>query len=291
MADYQCMRGERACKSRCRTVAINSVTPFRVANIRGRLASLVVMSGLIDLHCHILPGIDDGPATMDDTLEMARAAVADGCRVVVATPHVSGTFPGNSATVIAALVDEVRRTVADAGIELDVRMGAEIEVTRAVSLDDADLRRLRLGGGPWLLVECPIEAYSGRVLAKALRAVAARGHRLVLAHPERSRGFQRDPETLADLVAEGMVTCITAGALSGRFGTTARVFAEALLRDGLAHVVASDAHDAVRRPPHLRSELESVGYGRESPLLARTAPAAILAGSVLPLIGDGRGER
>jgi protein-tyrosine phosphatase len=237
---------------------------------------------MIDLHCHLLPGIDDGPATMEQTVAMAHAAVADGSRVVVATPHVSWTFPRTTAGAIAAKVAEVRAALADADVELDVRAGAEVEVTRAVALDDADLRALRLGDGPWLLVECPIEAYSGSALADGLRALAVRGHRLVLAHPERSRGFHRDPQALNGLVADGMVTCITAGALRGRFGRTARTFAEALLRDGLVHVVASDAHDAERRPPRIRSELEALGFGEEAGVLAGATPAAILAGTELP---------
>jgi protein-tyrosine phosphatase len=239
---------------------------------------------MIDLHCHLLPGIDDGPATMDGTLAMARAAVADGSGVVVATPHVSWTFPHNTAAVIAAKLREVRAALADAKIELDVRAGAEVEVTRAVQLADADLRALRLGGGPWLLVECPVEAYSSSAVAAGMRSLTARGHRVVLAHPERCRAFQGDPDALKALVADGMVTCITAAVLSGRFGTAARGFATALLHTGLVHVVASDAHDAGRRSPRLRSELEAAGLGAHAATLACAAPAAILAGTNVPAL-------
>lgn len=236
----------------------------------------------IDLHCHLLPGIDDGPATMDETLAMAREAAADGSCVVVATPHVSWTYPRNTAAVISAKVDEVRAALAEARVDLDVRMGAEVEVTRAVALDDTDLHALRLGDGPWLLVECPLEAYSSSALAAALRSLTARGHRLVLAHPERSRALQQDPDMLKGLIADGMVTCITAAALSGRFGRRPRAVAEGLVRNGLAHVVASDAHDHARRPPRLRSELEAVGLGARVRVLAGTTPAAILAGTTVP---------
>jgi protein-tyrosine phosphatase len=245
------------------------------------------MGSMIDLHCHLLPGIDDGPATMDETIAMARAAAADGSQVVVATPHVSWTFPRNTAAVISAKVDEVRAALSDAKIGLDIRMGAEVEVTRAVQLDDADLRSLRLGDGAWLLVECPLEAYSSSALAAAMRSLASRGHHLVLAHPERSRAFQRDPDALKGLVADGMVTCITAAALSGRFGRTSRGFATALVRDGLAHVVASDAHDSARRSPRLRSELEAAGLGLQAAVLAGATPAAILEETRLPVaVGD-----
>jgi protein-tyrosine phosphatase len=237
---------------------------------------------VIDLHCHLLPGIDDGPATMDGTLAMARAAAADGTRVIVATPHVSWTFPHNTATVIATAVDRVRAALAEAAIELDVRMGAELEVTRATELDDAELRALRLGGGPWLLVECPFAAHSSSAVAAAMRSLTARGHRVVLAHPERSRAFQTDPDALERLVADGMITCITAAALSGRFGRTSRRFATELLHAGLAHVVASDAHDARRRSPRLLSELQAAGLETHAATLAGAAPAAVLAGTNLP---------
>ena len=238
---------------------------------------------MIDLHCHLLPGIDDGPATMEESLAMARAASADGSRVIVATPHVSWTYPRNTAALISAKVDEVRAALSRAEIDLDVRKGAEVDVTRAAQLDDSDLRALGLGGGPWLLVECPLQAYSSSVLAAALRSLAARGHHLVLAHPERCRAFQRDPDALTALVADGMVTCITAAALNGRFGRSSRALARALVRDGDAHVVASDAHDSARRSPQLRSELEAAGLAWQAPVLADATPAAILDGTRLPL--------
>jgi protein-tyrosine phosphatase len=111
----------------------------------------------------------------------------------------------------------------------------------------------------------------------------SRGHRIVLAHPERCPGFHADPEALRRLVSAGALTSITAGSLVGRFGGTVQRFAIGLVREGLAHNVASDAHDTHRRPPGLLAELSRAGLGELSDWFARQVPAAILSGAEIPV--------
>jgi protein-tyrosine phosphatase len=224
-------------------------------------------TGMIDLHCHILPGIDDGAATLDDTLGMARAAVASGTKTMVATPHVSWEWPDNDSGLIAAKVAEVNAALQAEGLDLEVRPGAEIAMSRASELDEDELRALRLGGGPWLLIECPLVSNAAG-FDLALAELQTRGHQIVLAHPERCRAFQRDPEQLRVFLSQGMLSSITAGSLVGRFGRTVKTFSETLMRTGLVDNVASDAHDA--------------GLGAQADWLSRGVPLAVLSGSRLP---------
>jgi len=235
---------------------------------------------VIDLHCHILPGVDDGPPTLDETLALARAQVAAGVTRVLATPHVTWDIPTTSGQV-ADGVAQVNAALAEAGLPLEVLPGGEIAVTRVADLDDDELRALSLGGGPWLLVESPLTP-SAAGFDNVLHHLQARGHRVVLAHPERCPAFIREPERLAALVHAGMLTSITAGALVGRFGGTVERYAHELVRDGLVHNVASDAHDTRRRPPGLREVLDEAGYGEHVDWWCDEVPAAILSGERIP---------
>lgn len=239
----------------------------------------------VDLHAHVLPGVDDGPATLEDTLALAEAAVASGTGRIVATPHVNeDRYIAPEA--IGPAVEEVNRHLEEASIALRVEAGAEIALTRLPTLTDAELASLRLGDGPYLLLECPFAVGAGE-FEPLIHAVQAHGHGVLLAHPERCPAFQRAPDRLARLVDRGALVQLTAGVLRGAFGSRTREFAHHLLREDLVHVLASDAHDAVRRPPGLGDALWHAG--REVPgILAReewlteAVPAAILAGDPIP---------
>jgi protein-tyrosine phosphatase len=237
---------------------------------------------VIDLHCHVLPGVDDGPETLADSLELCRAAVAAGTDTIVATPHVSWDWPGVTSHVIAEGVERVNDALHAEGIDLEVRPGAEIAMTRAGDLSDEELGALRLGGGPYLLIECPYSPASAGFDA-ILHSVAERGHKIVLAHPERCPAFLRDQPRLQGFVDAGMLTSLTAGAFAGRFGRDVGRFARKLLEDGLVHDIASDGHGAgMRRPPSIGPELEEAGFGESADWHARAVPLAILDGTPLP---------
>src|SRR5207253_8116990 len=108
------------------------------------------------------------------------------------------------------------------------------------------------------------------------------GHRIVLAHPERCPAFQQDPLQLANLVGAGMLCSVTAGSLAGRFGRHVRTFARGLMRQGLVHNIASDAHDPRQRPPGMSAELTAEGYGEQVDWYCRAMPLALLSGTALP---------
>ena len=115
---------------------------------------------MIDLHCHLLPGIDDGPATLEESLALARAAAAGGTRTMIATPHIDHRW-NVEPTEVAGMVDRMREALAEAHIELDVRAGGEIALSRLADLDSAQVKAVRLGGGPYMLLECPHRPTAG----------------------------------------------------------------------------------------------------------------------------------
>jgi protein-tyrosine phosphatase len=231
---------------------------------------------VIDLHCHVLAGIDDGPETIEGSLALARVAAELGTDTIVATPHVSFSYP-NSSAAIARLVRETNAALIDAGLALNVLAGAEIAMSQAVDMDAEELAALSLGGGPWLLIECPFTSVAIGLDTLILELEDA-GHRIVLAHPERCPAFQRDPEVLESLVQGGVLTSITAGALVGRFGGTVKRFALQLVEAEMVHNVASDAHDTGQRKPGMAEELQRAGLGGLVEWLTDSVPAALLAG-------------
>ncbi len=237
---------------------------------------------MIDLHCHVLPGVDDGPATLQDALALARGARDDGITTIVATPHVDAKHPHVDAALVHAAVPALQRRLDVAGIDVRIVPGAEVAATQAAELGDEQLRALALGDGPWLLLECPLEGSPVPWFVGIARMLARRGHRVLLAHPERSPLFLRTPELLDALVADGMLVQVTAAALNARYGRTVRDLALRLVERELVHVVASDGHGR-HRPARIGADLEQAGIDPVlADWLARAAPAALLAGEPLP---------
>jgi protein-tyrosine phosphatase len=235
---------------------------------------------VIDLHSHVLPGIDDGPETLEGSLAIARRAVAEGIDTLLATPHVSSRYP-NDAETIAAALERVRKALRREAIPLEVLAGAELSMTHLAELEPGAIAGLSLGGSGWLLVEPPFTTVRTGI-ETTVRGLLWEGHRVLLAHPERCPAIHRDPQIVSRLVEDGVLTSLTAGSLIGRFGSQARRMALSLLREGLAHNVASDAHDDVNRPPAIALQLAEAGYGELTGWLAEEVPAAILADAEIP---------
>ena len=240
---------------------------------------------MIDLHVHILPGFDDGPATIEGSLALARAAVDAGTDTVVATPHVDHNYDVDPAAIEPALAD-LRSALEDAGIDLRLEAGAEVALTRLAGLTPPQLATLHLGDGPYLLVETP-HAQGDASFAPHLFELTVQGVAVVLAHPERCPLFHRDPELLRRFADSGVLSAITAGSMAGRFGRQAQRIAFDYLREGLVHAIVSDAHDDVRRPPGVAdafaaAERQLPGIGEQREWLTLEAPRAILLGAPLP---------
>jgi protein-tyrosine phosphatase len=239
---------------------------------------------LIDLHTHVLPGIDDGAATLDDAVELARTAAGQGVRVLAATPHVHPRFPDVRPAELAGRVQELNAAIDAAGVLLEVVAAGEVDLMWAQDADDDALRLASYGQrGTDVLVETPYgELPAG--FEDLLFRVRARGYRVLLAHPERSHSFQRSPARLDALVEGGTLLQVTAAAVVEQRGSAGSRLARALVREGRAHVLASDAHGPHIDRPSLRDGVEAAA--RLAPLraewMATDAPAAILAGQPLP---------
>ena len=170
------------------------------------------MDGFVDIHSHVLPGLDDGPADLDASLAMAWAAVAAGTAVLAATPHLRSDFPGVEVSEIAERCRRLQSELDARGVGLRVVAGAETSLTWALEASDEDLRLATYGQrGADLLIETPTDV---SMLEQLLYQVRLRGPRVTLAHPERSATFKRDPDRLTRLADQGILLQVNADALT-----------------------------------------------------------------------------
>jgi protein-tyrosine phosphatase len=234
---------------------------------------------MIDLHSHLLPGLDDGPANEAGSLALAAEAYASGVRVMVATPHLREDFPRVDVTEIPARVATLQARLKADGIGLELVAGGEVDVLWAQAASDDALRAASYGGrGHDLLIETPYGELPG-IFEDILFRIRVRGFRILLAHPERNPSFQHDPERLVKLVEGDMLVQLTASSVtgSGRAGKLAR----RLIADGHAHVIAGDLHRAGGNRSSISDAVAAVG-GERAHWMVTAAPAAILAGLPLP---------
>jgi protein-tyrosine phosphatase len=240
---------------------------------------------MIDLHTHVLPGVDDGPADLEGSLTLLRAAAAAGTEAMVATPHLREDYLQGPDTIRPA-VDRLQEAADAEGIGVAIIDGAEVAQTMLSLLDDADLRRSCLGGGHYILVESPY-AHLPSHFADSLFELQVRGLEPVLAHPERCVGFQKDRTALVALVERGVHTSVTAGSMTGRFGSRVREFTAWLFAEGMVTNVASDSHDTRSRHPGIGRGFEALdetlpGLAEQADWYTRDVPTAILTGRELP---------
>jgi protein-tyrosine phosphatase len=240
-----------------------------------------MVSAVIDLHTHVLPGIDDGARSFADTRAIALAALEEGVTVLVATPHVRDDYPTTPEAMEEA-VALVRADFAVQGIAVDVLPGAEVDLSMLWAIPPEDLRRLTLAQtGRYLLLEFP---YRGWPLAldSAVTRLVQLGVTPLLAHPERNPEVQDRPDRLRGLVESGALVQVTAASLGGTRDRSAQAAALRLLDLGLVHVLASDSHG-----PHISREglgavARSIGDAELARYLTVYVPGAIVAGDPVP---------
>ena len=239
---------------------------------------------LVDIHCHLVAGIDDGAADSDESLAMARMAAADGIVTVVATPHQLGAHGQNTGDTIRAQCRQLQGLLDAHGVGLRVLPGADVRIEPEM------IAKIRAGDVLTLadrhrhvLLELPHELYlplDG--LLEGLRTAGLVG---ILSHPERNLGILEQPHVVQSLVESGCLMQVTAGSLIGAFGTRIRRFAERMVGDGLVHFLATDAHGPRSRRPLLRRslgrvvELAGEQAARE---LCGDNPARVVAGEEVP---------
>ena len=209
---------------------------------------------MIDIHCHILPGVDDGAEVLEEAVEMARYAWESGSRALIATPHCNHpNMPGNYLSQgLLARMEQLEQVIKDANIGIRIYPGMEVFVTDAFPQLLEQQCLLPLAGSRYLLMEFSFDE-STDFMEKMLQAAISRGLCPVVAHPERYYAVQWDPGIVRRWAGMGCVIQINRGSIFGRLGQGAYECGWMLLRQGLAHVVASDAHGLQQRRPELRS--------------------------------------
>ncbi len=236
---------------------------------------------MIDLHTHILPRLDDGARSLDESREIARVSRANGVSTIAATPHVRRDWP-TTADEMERRVDEVRRDLDRAGIDVEVLHGGEVDLEELQGLSRDELARFTLAqNGRYLLVEVPYVAWP-LALSRTIDELRTAGVTPILAHPERNPDVHENPSLVADAVAAGALVQLTAASLDGRLERRAQAASRRLLDAGLVHVLASDAHSPNVREAGLRRAAEKLGDKALARYLTEEAPAAIVAGEDVP---------
>ena len=210
---------------------------------------------MIDIHHHCLPGVDDGPRTLAESVDLCRMAADEGIETIVATPHVlRGRWQNTSRAQLAAILDELRAAV---GERPRILPGSEYffghdmdEMLRTESI-------VPLAGGRYVLVEFSSHTVPPLVRDPLYR-VQLSGWTPIIAHPERNVVFQSKPEFLASLIRIGVKTQVTTGSVTGEFGAEAQAAATDWLQRGWVHVMATDAHNVTKRQPRFRAARERV---------------------------------
>ena len=236
---------------------------------------------MYDLHAHILPGVDDGAKTPEDTLAMSRVAAETGTKVVLATPHRKDVTENWSVAYLRKLIEDMNAQNRDHGVELSLVLGMENHLDTDLPAEIAAGRALPMNGSRYILIEMPFFGRPGYI-EDTLSEVQDMGLVPVLAHPERIEAFQNDPDMLRGFIDKdkGMVSQITSNSLIGFWGEEVADFTGYLLRNGMAHVMASDTHHATGgRSPRMDVGLEAsadiIGFDAALAMLVDT-PRAIL---------------
>lgn len=231
----------------------------------------------VELHFHLLPGVDDGPRSFAESVELATLALADGTGTVVCTPHVRDV----DVLSVPGRVEELRARLAEARVPLRVEAGAEVAQDDVAGMSDAAFEIAAHGppGRRWILLEAPL-SLDPDDLFPAVDEVRARGYGLLIGHPERCPGLMTRDGGVDELIAGGALLQINGSSLTGRHGEQAQRWARELALAGRAAVIASDAHRPSRGPvlSEAVAELTAAGLAADAAeMMVSTTPRALLA--------------
>jgi len=205
---------------------------------------------LIDLHCHLLPGIDDGSKDLAMSLAMARMASADGISTIACTPHILPGIYNNSGPAIRKAVARLAESIAEAGIPISLVTGADVHIACDLAVQLRDGRALTLNGSRYLLLEPPHHVLPPR-LEDLIFGLQTAGYVPILTHPERLSWLAGPYDLVRRQVSSPVLMQITSGSVMGRFGRRPCYWAERMLDEGLCHLLATDAHNTEQRAPRM----------------------------------------
>ena len=246
------------------------------------------MNKLIDLHCHLLPGIDDGSDNLAMSLAMARMASSDGITTIACTPHILPGVYNNTGPQIRAAVAELQQRISEAGIPITVVTGADVHIAPDLGIQLSQGRALTLNDSRYLLLEPPHHLLPPR-LEDLVFGLQTAGYVPVITHPERLSWIEGGFDLIKRFVNNSVLMQITGGSLLGEFGRRPRYWAERMLDEGLCHLLATDAHKTDRRVPRLseayllvakrlgEEEAANLVRGRPEGILKDVSPAELPA--------------
>ncbi len=238
---------------------------------------------MIDLHCHILPGLDDGADSWATSLEMAQIAVMDGISGIVCTPHSSPAFPGNHRSVILTAVEEFRTRLLQAQIPLALYPGCELAIDSNLpgKIESGELLTIN-DNRKIAMIEMPVAVIPPN-LDRFFWMMRVGGINTVLAHPERNYPLMKNPSVLLEWIQAGILVQVTGASLRGHHGKEIQDFSLKLLRHRMVHLVASDSHGPALRRPVLskaRAVAESIVGPEEAHRIFYEYPVQVLQGEV-----------
>lgn len=210
---------------------------------------------MIDLHCHLIPNLDDGARDDEQALAMARIAVEDGITTIACTPHMTPGVYDNTSSRIREGVGRLARLLAEARVPLTLVSGADVHVTPTLPSEFQSGQALCLNDTRYALIEPPHDVVPPRMEETFFNLMAA-GYAPILTHPERLRWIERSYDLITLLAGRGVLMQITAGSFTGTFGARPLYWAERMAAEGLVHILATDAHNTGRRAPKLRPAYE-----------------------------------
>ena len=239
---------------------------------------------MIDLHAHILPGLDDGPAEMSESIQMCRMAYKDGVRSIVATPHMNDGMYNITASQMREKASQITDALAQDGVTMNILPGGDI------SLTPETLGKLQSGeistvaeNGVYVMLELPNDVVPVK-LHETIFEIQSAGYIPIISHIERYSSVQTNISNMEKMVEWGVVTQLTAASIIGEFGKAAKECSMELIKCRLGHVVASDMHGVKKRPPgqmlRARRLIETILSGSEVEMMFDVWPEAIIKGEL-----------
>jgi protein-tyrosine phosphatase len=242
---------------------------------------------MIDLHCHILPGVDDGPESQDESLSMARKAVEDGIYAIVATPHTLNGIYINPIKEVTLRVAALQEALSKNHIKLQIYAGADVHLCPHMleHIESGDAGTVN-NAGKHIILEFPSQIVPPGVKDEIF-SLKLNGITPIISHPERNSAIQHDTDILYELIRMGALSQVTAMSITGDFGEMALQCSERLLKHRLVHIIASDAHSSDSRPPILSKAVEAaaeiMGNYEEAEHMVTEVPATILSGDIIEI--------